>query len=340
MTKFEPSNHIANLIDDPYYKSLITLRNIVATAIDNFFQTQGIPKVDLYMVTNSVSSPMGRGSDSEPWPIMMGDTKTHLVDSAQFGMEPLVQKHFKAVYCYLPSFRGEHPDSHHLNQFYHCEAELRGTLDDCIRVVEQLMIDILSATSKAKLNTLINPKRLVRIHEIAAQPIGRVSFDEAAQVLGDSQQYIEKTAYGRKITRGGEQKLSKILFNDSCLFWITHFDRDVVPFYQKPDPEDNSAVLNADLILPYIDGQGFAGEAVGAGQRQDSVEELEESMERQKVANPTSYSWYLEMRKRPGYQVTSGFGLGVERLISWLVGTNDIASAAIYPVMKDVKALY
>jgi len=136
---YDKINHISNLLDDPYYANLIKLRNIIEIGCDTYFQSLNAPKVDLFMATKGVSSPMGKGSDSTPIPFMLGEEKVFLVDSSQFGMEPLVQKSFDMVYCYLPSFRGEDSDYRHLNQLNHCEAELQGGYEKCMLVAENLI---------------------------------------------------------------------------------------------------------------------------------------------------------------------------------------------------------
>src|SRR5258708_36502609 len=133
------TEHIKNLIQDDYYVNLIKLRNSIEIACDTYFQNLHAPKIDLFLISKGVSSPMGKGSDSLPIPFKFGKEFVYLVDSAQFGMEPLVQKGFELVYCYLPSFRGEDPDDQHLNQFYHCEAELRGDYKKCMQIVEGLV---------------------------------------------------------------------------------------------------------------------------------------------------------------------------------------------------------
>jgi len=99
---YSNQNHITNLISNTYYKNLIILRDVIQQACDEYFRDLGAPKVDLFMVTKGVSSPMGRGSDSTPVPFNLGKEKVYLVDSSQFGMEPLVQNNFSIVYCYLP----------------------------------------------------------------------------------------------------------------------------------------------------------------------------------------------------------------------------------------------
>lgn len=75
------------------------------------------------MLTPSVSSPTGPISDSEVIKIKFGKYDSYLVDSSQFGFEPLLLNRLDRVYCYLPSMRGENPDKRHLNQFFHCEPK-------------------------------------------------------------------------------------------------------------------------------------------------------------------------------------------------------------------------
>lgn len=97
--------------------------------------------------------------------------------------------------------------------------------------------------------------------------------------------------------------------------------------------EDENVVLNADLILPKING-GFGGEVLGSGQRQNKASKMIASMRRQDIKNISAYNWYINMRDNPAYKETSGFGLGIERLIAWLLGISSIIDTAIYPLIK------
>ena len=126
---FDPLNHYKDLSDKKYFYALLILRHYIKAASDYYFGSViGAKSVDLFMITSSVSSPMGPGSDSEAIKIKFGENETFLVDSSQFGFEPLLLNGFDRVYCYLPSMRGENPDNRHINQFYHCELEMKGML--------------------------------------------------------------------------------------------------------------------------------------------------------------------------------------------------------------------
>jgi len=340
---YSPKNHIQNLTHDEYYRNLILLRNEISSACDDFFRSRQAPKVDLFMIARGISSPMGKGSDSEPVPITIGTQSVNLVDSAQFGMEPLVLKHFKAVYCYLPSFRGEDSDARHLTQFYHCEAEIRGNYKDVMNLVNDLVKSIIARVidKQNQANYPFKNNNFKQIKSLIKTPFPVISFDEAAKILNqqsEKNEYLNLFDYGRVITSKGEAFICQH-FGGQVPVWIEKYDRDTVPFYQKPDPENTEKVLNADLIFPSING-GFGGEIIGAGQRQDSVAQLKESMSRQNIKDTAAYNWYLELRNDKNYQTTSGFGLGIERLIAWMLGTPIIAEAAIYPVQKNVLVDY
>ena len=146
--KYDPKSHTEDLATDKYWNAILYLRHVLKLASDDFFSVQqnGI-NVDLFMLTPSVSSPMGPGSDSEAVAIQFGNLDTFLVDSSQFGFEPILMNNFNLLYCYLPSMRGEKPDKRHLNQFFHCEAEMRGNLTDIMQLVEKYI---------NRLNHLIN----------------------------------------------------------------------------------------------------------------------------------------------------------------------------------------
>jgi asparaginyl-tRNA synthetase len=143
-----------------------------------------------------------------------------------------------------------------------------------------------------------------------------------------------ETERGRDIGSQGEIELMRMLGMNTPL-WMTSYDRDRVAFYQKPDPKNPNKVINADLLFPPLAEGSFGGEIVGCGQRQDSVEEIRESLKRQGIF-PEPYEWYINLRMLPEYSTTSGFGLGIERFITWILSRDDIKDAIIYPRLKNI----
>jgi len=113
---YDPISHVKELTKSDYFRALLILRHYVKSISDHYFGVeQGAKNVDLFMMTPSISSPVGSGSDSEAIPIVFGKLATFLTDSSQFGFEPLLMNGFDKVYCYLPSMRGEDYDNRHLN---------------------------------------------------------------------------------------------------------------------------------------------------------------------------------------------------------------------------------
>ena len=146
---------------------------------------------------------------------------------------------------------------------------------------------------------------------------------------------VSFTKFGRDLTFAGELKLAEVLEFD-IPFWIKNYDRDRVAFYHKPMPNDLNKVLNGELIFPPIFEGSFGGEIVGCGQRQDNPEEMYQSLSKQNI-NSEPYEWYINLRRLPNYHVTSGFGLGVERFITWSLCRDDIKDSILYPRLKNIK---
>ncbi len=339
---YNPINYSKELTKSHYFRALLILRHYVKSISDYYFGIeQNAKNIDLFMMTPSISSPSGPGSNSEAIPVVLGKLNTFLTDSSQFGFEPLLMNGFDKVYCYLPSMRGENYDNRHLNQFFHCELEIKGGMKELIPIIEQY-VKKLSATILL-LNNVVD--KISQAPEITKKYLNKIlntnkfpeiNFDEAVSVLvkNNKGNLINFTDKGRDISSTGEIELMKILKVKTPL-WIKNFDRDRVPFYQKPDPDNSSKVINADFLFPPIVGGSLGGEVIGCGERQENAEKMYDSLARQGVSfNP--YEWYIDLRRMPNYKTTSGFGLGVERFIAWALGKNDIKDVIIYPRLKNI----
>ena len=238
--------------------------------------------------------------------------------------------------------RGENPNTRHLNQFFHCEAEMVGTLDELLSTIENY-VRALARTFMAlapiieliSIDLLKTKQALQNI--VNAKSFNKKTFDEAYLWLQENPLFHSVSDFGRNITNNGEIALVREMGNGLPM-WLCNYDRDTTPFYQKPDPQNTNRVINADLLFaPIVEG-GFGGEIIGSGQRQDNPNEIIESLKRQKI-DSEPYDWYINLRKQPNYKITSGFGLGIERFIAWALGYSDIKDVIHYPRLKNIKTL-
>lgn len=119
--------------------------------------------------------------------------------------------------------------------------------------------------------------------------------------------------------------------DETLLTW--HFDRPIIvhrypeavkAFYMKRDPEDDRLALGMDVLAP----EGF-GEIIGGGQRADDLAFLEAQVERHDLPRK-AFEWYFDLR-RYGSVPHSGFGLGLERTVSWICGLEHIRETIPFP---------
>ena len=286
---------------------------------------KGIITMHLPVTTGSISSPMGRGSDSLPVKVNLEGIDTYLADSMQFLLEYGCRLNEKGVYYVMPSFRGEKADERHLCQFYHSEAEIPGNLEDVINLVEEYVKYLskkILENFKEELEKAIGD--VSHIEKIANYKgnFPRITFNQAEQALkekfGDNlNDYIEYNDGWRNITRKAEQELIKIY---DGIVWITNYDILAVPFYQKFDNDLAGTTKNADLLFGI-------GETVGCGERHQNDMDLLKSMKLHEV-DKEEYEWYIKLKEKYPLQ-TAGFGMGIERYLMWVLKASDIRNMQI-----------
>lgn len=325
-TTWKNNEHYLKLLDDPWYKTIALIENIISLYTSQFYEKKSIYTLHLPITTGTISSPMGLGSDSQPVKIDLFGVKTYLADSMQFMLEYACRLFENGAYYIMPSFRGEKADKRHLCQFYHSEAEIPGCLEDIIQLVEEY-IKFLSNKILENIPDQIEQiagttRHIENIIELCGN-IPQIEFDEAAKILKNNPKYIRQNEGYRNITNAGEKEILKIVGKEAV--WITKYDYISVPFYQK-FCNNKSKALNADLLMGI-------GETVGAGERHYDIKELNESLKIHNV-NIEDYEWYCKMKEKYPMQ-TSGFGMGIERFILWLLKYDDIRNCQILPRFNE-----
>ena len=122
---------------------------------------------------------------------------------------------------------------------------------------------------------------------------------------------------------GGSDETLLARQTDRPLF-VTHYPADAKAFYMKRSRENPRVVHNMDLLAP----EGY-GEIIGGSQREDQLDALEQAI-RAKGLEPGDYNWYLDLR-RYGSVPHGGFGLGVERTLTWICGLKHVRETIPFP---------
>lgn len=313
-------------LDNPWYKVLVAAQDSILRATVSFWSDRSVRMLFLPITTQSISSLMGLGGDSEPVCVDIGGERTYLADSMQFMLEYGCRIAPQGCYYVMPSFRGEATDPTRMNEFFHSEAEIPGTLDDVIEVVEAylraLATELLSGNAdeiRAVAGTVQHLERLAG----SASALPRLTFDEASRVVQRRGGRIERNReHGfRFMARASERLLMSYC---GGITWLTNRDQLAAPFYQALAPETGKA-LNADLLI----GQG---EVLGAGERHATGDEVRAALQRHGLS-ADEYEWYIAMKDFFPLK-TSGFGLGIERFLLWVLDHDDVRDLQLLPRMR------
>jgi len=225
------------------------------------------------------------------------------------------------IYCIAPSFRAERSKtSRHLTEYWHAEMEMawctfKDILDHGEALIKYVVKEVLEK-NKPELELLkVDNTRLTPIID---KPFIRMTYDEALKILKEKCKL--DVPWGKDLRTIEEEKLSALY--DVPLI-VTHYPKKIKAFYMKEDASNPEVVLGTDFLAP-----GY-GEIIGGSQREENAAEIEKRLKEQ-GEDPDSYGWYMDLRKY-GSVPHGGFGLGVERLIAWICGLDNIKDAIAFP---------
>jgi asparaginyl-tRNA synthetase len=249
------------------------------------------------------------------------DQKAYLTQSGQLYLEALAAALGK-VYTCGPAFRAEKSKTRrHLTEFWMLEPEASyAHLEDMMQLGEGLVCAIVQSVVKNRARELATLERDTSKLAQIAPPFPRISYDEAIQLL---QKAGNPTKWGDDFGGDEETILSK-QFERPVI--IHHYPTALKAFYMATEPAHPELSLSFDIIAP----EG-CGEIIGGGERESNYETLLQSLRRHKLPEE-SFQWYLDLR-RYGSVPHSGFGLGLERTVAWICGTEHIREVIPFPRM-------
>lgn len=288
-------------------------RHHLVNYMREFLASNGFWEVSPPIITKA-----GCEGGSTLFPIKYFDEDAFLTQSAQLYNEVFITS-LEKTFVLAPSFRAEKSrTTKHLAEYWHLEAEMAYfNNEDNMKLQEQLVSYACQkmAVEQEKLLKFfgVEPKKIA-----VSPPFNRISYGEALSQL--KRNGIEKE-WGSDFGADDEQALTKD--SDIPLF-IHSFPKEAKPFYMPLNPKNQKTVLNADLLAP----RGH-GEIVGGSERIWKLDELLARMKEQGI-DAKDYEWYIDMR-RYGSVPHSGFGLGVERLLKWILNLDHIRDAIPFP---------
>lgn len=248
------------------------------------------------------------------------DDVAYLSQSGQLYQEA-TSSALKRTYCFGPTFRSEKSKTRrHLTEFWMLEAEA-SFMDQAenMQLQEDMTVFIVKRVLERRADDLKMLERdLAPLEVTASGAFPRIRYTDAIKQLQALGSDIKD---GDDLGADDETILTKQY--DRPIF-ITHYPVEVKSFYMKPDPEDPRYVLNADMLAP----EGY-GEVIGGSQRIDDLKLLEERI-KQHGLPMAAFEWYLDIR-RYGSVPHSGFGIGLERTVSWICGLEHIREAIPFP---------
>ena len=304
-------------IRSPRQQAILRVRHEVIDAVRDFFNSRGFILADTPIFT-----PAACEGTTTLFPVAYFDDETaYLTQSGQLYNEANAAA-LGRVYCFGPTFRAEKSKTRrHLTEFWMVEPEVAyATLDDAIDLGEALVSAVVARVLDKRRGEMDVLERDIAPLERVQPPFPRISYDEAAAILEAEGQDFE---WGGDLGGADETVISK------------HFDRPVAihrypsackAFYMKPDPERPEVALCVDVIAP----EGY-GEIIGGGERLADYDLLVRRIQEHGLPQ-AAFEWYLDLR-RYGSVPHSGFGMGIERVVSWICGLEHLREAIPYPRM-------
>ncbi|MEJ2195136.1 MAG: asparagine--tRNA ligase, partial [Ignavibacteriaceae bacterium] len=297
--------------------AIMQVRHRIIKAIRDFFDDRGFTLMDPPILTpNSVE---GTSTLFETPYFDLGNA--YLTQSGQLYAEAGAMALGK-VYTFGPTFRAEKSKTRrHLTEFWMVEPEVAfADLDDNMDLAEEFLEYIVQTVLTEKEEELKILERDTSILKNVKRPLPRITYDEAVELLLKNGVEFE---WGKDLG-GADETLVSNQFDKPVM--VHRYPADVKAFYMKRDPKNNNLALALDVLAP----EGY-GEIVGGSQREDNLDELLKRIKEHNLPQD-AFEWYLDLR-RYGSVPHSGFGLGLERTVSWICGLDHLREAIAFPRM-------
>ncbi len=233
------------------------------------------------------------------------------------------------IYTFGPIFRAENSNSsRHLAEFWMVEPEVAfATLDDIAMLAEKMLKYVCQSVLNEQIEDMqffadhVDKDAINRIQRFIGSNFAQIDYTEAVEILLKSSKiFVHPVSWGINLSSEHERYLAEEYFNGPVV--IKNHPKDIKAFYMRMN-HDGKTVAAMDILTPGI------GEIIGGSQREERLDMLDQRII-ERGLNKNAYSWYRDLR-RYGTVPHAGFGLGLERLISYITGVKNVRDVIPFP---------
>jgi len=307
--------------------AILRIRATIMRAIREWLDTDGFLEMSTPIIT-----PAAAEGTSTLFEIDYFGESAYLAQTGQLYNEANIGA-FGRVYCFGPTFRAEKSKTRrHLTEFWMVEPEIAYCdLDQLLVIEENFVSHIVQTCLRERAAELKALERDTSVLEKMVPPFPRITYDEAierlkklaAEETDPEKKELLKIEWGDDFGSPHETELTKQF--EKPVF-VVGYPTAIKAFYMEPWPGRPEVCKSADLLAP----EGY-GEIIGGSERISDHDTLLQRIHDHKLP-VENYKWYLDLRKY-GTVPHSGFGLGVERTVAWICGTEHIRETNPFPRM-------
>ena len=296
--------------------AVLKIRHTVVGAIHGFFRSRGYYEFDAPIFQPSQSE-----GGSTLFEVKYFEDIMYLSQTWQLYAEAGIFSLGK-IYNMGPTFRAEKSKtSRHLAEFWMAEMEAAWmTLEEATEVAKdeiRFIVKEVLKHNKKELEILERDIKLLEHYAKAEYPT--IKYAEALDILNNK--YQMDVPWGKDLRTKEEEKIAE---HFKVPVVVTHYPTEIMGFYKPPSEDNPKEALCFDMLAP----EGYC-EIIGGSERSLLVDDMKKRLKAD-GENPEIYDWYFALR-RYGSVPHSGYGLGVERVVQWMCGLDNIKDAIPFP---------
>ncbi len=323
------------------FNAIFRVRSVLASAIHNYFQERGFVYVNTPLITGSDCEGAGEmfkvttigysdkyENEEEYYADDFFGQSAGLSVSGQLEGEVAAMALGK-IYTFGPSFRAENSNTpRHVAEFWHVEPEIAfAELPDIIELAEDMIKHLINEVlgkcpQELEFFDKFFEKGLIdKLQHVANSDFEILDYTKAIEILEKADvEFKYPVSWGCDLQTEHERYITEKVFNKPV--FVTNYPKDIKSFYMKQNP-DGKTVAATDLLVPGV------GEIIGGSEREADLEKLLNAMRERKMPEE-AYADYIDLR-RYGSVPHSGFGLGFERILMYVTGTQNIRDVILFP---------